>query len=171
MFYPSRHFNSIYEITPEFLFGEGVRALVLDIDNTLVTYGTETPTPPVVEWINAMRGSGIGITVASNNGRERVEKFCAGLDVFFTYKSGKPLTKCVTLSSEKFGIDKKSVGVVGDQIFTDVLCAKFSGAKAYLVTPLKSPENPFIRFKRLLEKPIIRSYKKRHPEQFKEAGK
>lgn len=171
MFYPSRHFNSIYEITPGFLAEEGVGALVLDIDNTLVTYGTEKPTEPVIEWINKMRGGGIGITIASNNGRDRVEKFCEGLDVFFTYKSGKPLTKCVTLSSKKFGIPKKSVGVVGDQIFTDVLCASFSGAKAYLVTPLNSPENPFIRFKRVLEKPIISSYKKRHPEQFKEAGK
>lgn len=171
MFYPSRHFNSIYEITPEFLRSEGVGALVLDIDNTLVTYGTEKPTAPVVEWINKMRDSGVGITVASNNGRERVEKFCDGLDVFFTYKSGKPLTKCVTLSSKKFGIEKSAVGVVGDQIFTDVLTASFSGAKAYLVTPLVSPENPFIRFKRLLEKPIISSYKKRHPEEFKEADK
>ena len=171
MFYPSRHFNSIYEITPEFLRGEGVGALVLDIDNTLVGYGTEKPTPPVIEWINGMRGAGVGITVASNNGRERVEKFCEGLDVFFTYKSGKPLTKCVTLSSKKFGIPKKSVGVVGDQIFTDVLTASFSGARSYLVTPLNSPENAFIRFKRLLEKPIIRSYKKRHPDQFMEADK
>ena len=171
MFYPSRHFNSIYEITPEFLKGDGVGALVLDIDNTLVGYGTEKPTPPVIEWINGMRGAGVGITVASNNGRERVERFCEGLDVFFTYKSGKPLTKCVTLSSKKFGIPKSAVGVVGDQIFTDVLTASLSGAKAYLVTPLVSPENPFIRFKRLLEKPIIRSYKKRHPDQFMEADK
>lgn len=171
MFYPSCHFNSIYEITPEILGRDGVGALVLDIDNTLVTYGTEKPTAPVVEWINKLRGGGIGITIASNNGRDRVEKFCEGLDVFFTYKSGKPLTKCVTLSSKKFGIPKKNVAVVGDQIFTDVLCASFSGAKSYLVTPLNSPENPFIRFKRVLEKPIISSYKKRHPEQFMEADK
>ena len=171
MFYPSRHFNSIYEITPEFLAGEGVGALVLDIDNTLVGYGTEKPTPPVIEWINGMRGAGVGITVASNNGRERVEKFCEGLDVFFTYKSGKPLTKCVTLSSKKFGIPKKCVGVVGDQIFTDVLCAKFGGARAYLVDSLGGKENPFIRFKRMLEKPIISSYKKRHPSEFGEDGK
>lgn len=171
MFYPDRHFSSIYDITPEILSGDGVRALVLDIDNTLVSYQTERPDKSVSEWINKMRGAGVGITIASNNNRRRVERFCEGLDVFFTYKSAKPLPKCIRLSCKKFGIGKREVAVVGDQIFTDVLCAKFGGARAYLVDPIDGRESRFIRFKRLLEKPIISSYKKRHPAEFLEDGK
>ena len=171
VFFPHRHFGSIYDITPEFLDAEGVRALVLDIDNTLVTYQTERPTDSVVAWIKSMRQSGVGITVASNNGRCRVEKFCEGLDVFFTFKSGKPKPKCIKLSCKRWGIEPHQVAVVGDQIFTDVACARFGGAKAYLVDSLGGRENAFIRFKRMLEKPIIKAYKKRRPGEFSEEKK
>ena len=171
MLYPDRHFFGIRDITPEYLAAEGVRALVLDIDNTLVTYQTARPTEDVIGWINDMRAHGVGITIASNNNRERVALFCEGLDVFFTFKSAKPLPKCIRLSCEKFGITPREVAVVGDQIFTDVLCAKFGGARAYLVDSLGGKENRFIRFKRMLEKPIISSYKKRHPSEFGEDGK
>lgn len=168
MFFPARHFDSVFDITPVFLGACGIKALVLDIDNTLVTYQTEKPTSEVIDWIGGMRRAGIGITIASNNKRPRVEKFCDGLDVFFTWKSAKPLPRCVRLSEKKFGIKRNEVAVVGDQIFTDVLCAKFSGATAFLVTPLKSPESAFIRFKRVLEKPIIKAYKKKHQSEFGE---
>ena len=168
LFSPKKHFHSIYDITPEYLHTVGVRALVLDIDNTLVTYQTPRPTDNVVEWINLMRSHGVGVTIASNNNRARVEEFCRGLDVFFTYKSGKPGSKCIKLSCKRWGILPREVAVVGDQIFTDVLCANLGGAVSYLVDSLGGRENAFIKFKRLLEKPIIRSYKKHHPDEFSE---
>ena len=168
LFFPEKHFGSIYDITPQFLDEVGVRALILDIDNTLVTYQTARPTERVIGWINEMRKCGVGITIASNNGHERVEKFCEGLDVFFTYKSGKPKTKCIKLSCKKWGISPREVAVVGDQIFTDVVCANLGGSRAYLVDSLGGRENPFIRFKRLLERPIIKAYRKRRPNEFPE---
>lgn len=166
MLYPTRHFESVFDITYEFLAQNKIKALVLDIDNTLVTYGTPEPTEEVKQWINTLMSNGIGISIASNNNKERVERFCRGLDVFYTYKSAKPLGKCIRLAKKRFSLDSKSIALVGDQIFTDVLCARASGANAYLVTPLNSPESAFIRFKRMLEKPILSHYRKLHKEEF-----
>ena len=45
-FMPDRCFDDIYMITPEFLLAEGIRAVLLDIDNTLVTYDDPEPTEP-----------------------------------------------------------------------------------------------------------------------------
>ena len=36
--FPDCYFHSIYDITPEFLKGKGIRGVILDIDNTLVFY-------------------------------------------------------------------------------------------------------------------------------------
>ena len=46
------------EITPEFLKGLGVRALLLDVDNTLSTYSSHKPAPGAVEWVKAMEDAG-----------------------------------------------------------------------------------------------------------------
>lgn len=43
LFMPDRVYNDIYEITPEVLTSQGIRALILDIDNTLVTYDDPKP--------------------------------------------------------------------------------------------------------------------------------
>lgn len=171
MFYPTRHFDSVFDITVDTLKSEGVRAVVLDIDNTLVPYKTEVPDEKVKNWIGSLRSAGIAVTIASNNNAARVEKFCSGLDVTYSAKSGKPLTKCIKVAMKESGAAKKEICVIGDQIFTDILCAGFGGTKSFLLTPIDQNENKFIKFKRMLEKPIISSYRKRHPEQFTEVKK
>lgn len=163
---PDVHFPDVYCITPDYLNGKGIKALVFDIDNTLVTYGTEYPTDKVKAFLSSLSDCGFGITIASNNHENRVDRFCRELNVFYTFESGKPSKKCVRLSCEKFGIGPGEVAVVGDQLFTDVWCAKNSGAFAIHVTPLKCRESSFIRFKRVLERPILKSYRHNHPEEF-----
>ena len=51
---------------------------------------------------------------------------------------------------------------MGDQIFTDVWCAKRCGARAFLVPPIKDKTNFITRFKRRLEKGILRRFYKKH---------
>lgn len=96
-FIPDIMFDSIHDITPEYLLSKDIRAVVLDIDNTLVTYGMPEPTAEVTNWIEALQAKGISVALASNNGRERVELFNKKLGVFTTYKSGKPSPRAVLL--------------------------------------------------------------------------
>ncbi|MCQ2770309.1 MAG: YqeG family HAD IIIA-type phosphatase [Clostridia bacterium] len=166
MFYPKKHFESIFDISPDFLSSIGIKAVILDIDNTLVTYGTTKPTDEVKIWLSSLKSCGISITISSNNNIERISKFCEGLDVFYTYNSAKPFGKCIRLTKKKYKVKRKEICIIGDQIFTDILCGNWGHIYSILVTPLVSPESSFIRFKRKLEKPVISSYKKKHPEEF-----
>ena len=50
---------------------------------------------------------------------------------------------------------------VGDQIFTDVWAARNSGVMAVLVPPINDKKDVFTKFKRLLERPILKKYEKR----------
>ncbi len=171
MFYPSRHFKNIYFITPEYLKERGISAVVLDIDNTLAPYGTATPGDDVKAWISGIKDAGINIVIASNNKRDRVELFCKDLDVIQMYNSKKPLPTCIKRIYKEFGTKPENVAVIGDQIFTDVLCASFGGAVSLHVTPINDSESKLIKFKRLLEKPILSSYRKRHRDEFTEEEK
>lgn len=163
-FSPDWYFASAFDITPGFLLSNGIKAVVLDIDNTLVTYGDAEPTERVVEWVSSLKSAGIKTAIASNNKKERVDLFNKKLGVFCTSRSGKPSTKAVRAACAEFSVAPTEVAVIGDQIFTDVLCANRADAVAILTSPIPYRENLFFRFKRGLEKPIINKFRKKHPE-------
>ena len=166
-FVPDFMFQGFWDITPEFIRALGVRAIVLDIDNTLVTYGMAEPTEQVIEWVKGMKDAGLLLSIASNNHEPRVAKFNEKLGLFTMCESKKPSRKAVKNACAHFGVKPYECVVIGDQIFTDVLCASRSGARSILVTPLPYDENLFFRFKRVCEKPFIRAYKRREARKSK----
>ncbi len=170
-FVPDFMFGSIYEITADFLLSKNIRALVLDIDNTLVTYGDAEPTDEVVAWVRGLENAGLKVSIASNNHEERVAKFNEKLGVVTMCESAKPSRKAIRRACEIFSVEPHECAVIGDQIFTDILCATRGGALAILVTPLKYKENLFFKFKRICEKPFIRAYKRREARSVKEKTK
>ena len=51
--------------------------------------------------------------------------------------------------------------MIGDQLFTDIWGGNRAGLTTVLVTPIDpSIEPPFVRFKRIFEKPFIRNERK-----------
>jgi HAD superfamily phosphatase (TIGR01668 family) len=161
-FVPDIMFENALDIKPDFLIEKGIRAVVLDIDNTLVTYGVAEPTEEVIAWIDSLKTAGLGVAIASNNHAPRVELFNQKIGVFATCESKKPSAKAVKAACEHFGLKPKETAVIGDQIFTDVWCARNAGSLAILVKPIPYPENLFFKCKRVLEKPFIRAYRKKH---------
>lgn len=161
-FVPDIMFDNALDISPDLLIAKGIRAVVLDIDNTLVTYGVAEPTEEVIAWIDTLKNAGLGVAIASNNHAPRVELFNEKIGVFATCESKKPSARAVKAACEHFGVQPSETAVIGDQIFTDVWCARNAGALAILVKPIPYPENLFFKCKRVLEKPFIRAYRKKN---------
>ena len=170
LFSPDYFFEYALDITPDFLKELGISTVVLDIDNTLVTYGEPYPTEDVKKWVGKIKSSGISVAIASNNRGDRVTRFNEALGTFAVCNSGKPSRRAVRIVCGHFSVKPEDVALIGDQIFTDMLCANRSGAKSILVKPLPYNENLFFRFKRLCEKPIINRFKKNHREKCFEKG-
>ena len=159
---PDYYFDHFYEVSPEFLKSIGVNAIILDIDNTLEPYENSVPGEKVVLWLDTMRAEGIGCAFVSNNGRERVELFNKALQLPAYYKAGKPFKKNLLNALNDMHSEVSHAAVMGDQIFTDVWAARNAGMKAILVPPIRDKRDLFTKFKRLLEKPILKSYEKRN---------
>lgn len=161
-FLPDEIFDNIYAITPELLKNAGIGALILDIDNTLVTYDDPKPTEPVAAWLDAMHTAGIRTAFVSNNHAPRVDGFCEGMDCYHHADSGKPSRRFLREAMAHMGSDVTNTAAIGDQLFTDVWAAKRTGIRAYLVPPIKDKTSLFFRAKRLLEKPFLRMYHKKN---------
>ena len=75
------YLDSIYGLTPELLEKLGIRALIMDLDNTVAAYNTMLPDDKVMEWFKTLRQAGIPIAVVSNNSEARVSRFCLPLGI------------------------------------------------------------------------------------------
>lgn len=162
---PDLYCDDIYGITPEYLKGRGVEAVILDIDNTLVPYEIAEPTDEVRAWLTALNEAGIKTAFVSNNHAPRVELFNKTLGYPAFPDSGKPFKKACRAAMEAMGSKPENTAIIGDQVFTDVLAGRNAGLNcALLVKPIKDKTNLFFRTKRLMEVPILKKYKKLHPE-------
>lgn len=150
-------FRKTVNITPEFLRSKGIKGLILDVDNTLALHDDGTPAPGIPEWIAEMKNAGIRLMIVSNNSAERVRPFAELLGLEFVSKGAKPLKKGYIAAMEKMGLKPTETAAVGDQLFTDIWGANFSGVISIFVEPmqLEGKKERFIRFKRVLEKPFL----------------
>ena len=81
LFTPTIVFERITCITPEFLGARGLRALILDVDNTLTAHGSQELPPDVAAWLDTMRAAGVKLTIASNNMPGRVAPFAKRVEL------------------------------------------------------------------------------------------
>ena len=158
---PDFRFEKFNDMTVDFLKKEGIVGIILDIDNTLEPYEHPLPGKHVIAWLESLKAEGIGCAFVSNNNRERVELFNKDLGLPAFPKGGKPFKKNILKAMEIIGSDKSNTILMGDQVFTDVWAARNSGIKAALVPPINDKKDLFTRFKRWLEKPILKKYEKR----------
>lgn len=159
---PDYMFRTFDEITPALLQSLGVTAILADIDNTLAPYEQAEPDERICSWISDLAAAGISIAFVSNNNCERVELFNRTLGVPAYWKSGKPFKKNLIRAMEAIGGTRKTTVMLGDQLFTDALAGHNLGIPAIIVPPIKDKTSAFFRFKRWLEKPFIRRFKKKN---------
>lgn len=164
---PEYRFDSYLSATPEFLRSIGVRGIVLDIDNTLEPYENPMPGDGVTAWLSALSAAGISAAIVSNNGRERVELFNSVLSLPAYWKAKKPFPGRVRAALSDMGVTPSESILMGDQVFTDVLAAHTAGIPAILVPPIRDKKDLLTKFKRVLERPVLRAYERRKKKEEK----
>lgn len=155
VFKPTFALRSALEITPASLKIHGIKALILDVDNTLTTHNNPVPADGVTEWIADMKKHGIKLIIVSNNNAERVVPFARMLKLRFVPNGAKPLPMGIHRAIKKLGLKKSEVCAVGDQIFTDILGANLAGIRSIFVYPIEPEKSRFFKIKRAIEKPLL----------------
>ncbi len=150
---PDRMLDSIYDLSPADLTDRGVRFVILDIDNTVAPYTVHAADERMVAWVQGLRDAGLELFVLSNNRGERPERFSSALGLPFRRKAWKPFTKHAKAVMAERGVAPRETAFIGDQIYTDVCCAKWCGAYAVLVRPIEF-HRFILRFRYWLEWPF-----------------
>ena len=134
--------EAVYDLTVPSLQAQGIKAVLVDLDNTLIAWNNPDGTPEMKQWLHDLRDAGIRIIVVSNNTKKRVqravEKF--GID----------------RAMKEFHYDKSEVVMVGDQLMTDIRAAHRAGIRSILVKPLVQHDSIKTQINRARERRVMR---------------
>lgn len=162
LFYPTVSVDGLNDITIELLQNLKVKALFLDVDDTLAIHGSQTPLDGSIEWVKLLSSYGIKLVIISNNFNRRVSPFAAKFGIPYMSFAKKPLPSAYKKAKNNLDIKLTSseCAIVGDQIFTDILGANLCGMKSILVDPVSDRKTITSKIKRKLESNIKRNLTK-----------
>lgn len=152
--YPKAYFNNVQEITIGFLLKNKIKALILDVDNTLIDYNKNL-SEDIIEWSKNMQGQGIRMYILTNSNKERkVEKVAKSLEIPYKLFAKKPFKKGFLEVKNILKIKEENIAVVGDQIFTDIIGGNSCKMFTILVDPIDKKDYWYTAWKRPLENKI-----------------
>lgn len=156
--FPKEMVESVRHINYDRLWEMGIRGLIFDIDNTLVTFDVKKPTEDIIEFLHTLTKKGFDICFLSNNGKVRVEGFCEGLGYPHIWKAKKPGIKKISEALAILGHKKTKVVIIGDQIFTDCFCGNRLGIYTILTKPIAKRDEWTVKLKRWPEKFVLKAF-------------
>jgi len=153
--------SSIYDIDVSFYKKLGIKALLVDLDNTLDHNKVALPGEKTFLWRDAVKREGIRIFILSNNSGQRVGRYATALEVEHRCFMRKPFAGPLKRFLKEEGFAPEDVLLIGDQIQTDILAGNGAGVRCILTEPLDpTHEPPWTVFNRLFDKPKRKKIKK-----------
>jgi HAD superfamily (subfamily IIIA) phosphatase, TIGR01668 len=159
--FPDAYIDSIDELDIWQLKDRGIRALIIDIDNTIIEWNVTVPDERARRIINEAKAVGLKVCLLSNGTRKRVIEFANALNVPYVYNAGKPRKSPYRKALRLLGVKPEEVAAIGDQIFTDVLGGNRLGMYTILVKPISTKEAKWTRFMRKFEGIVLDRYNRR----------
>ena len=162
LFCPNYRCQRISKIPIAWLKQEGIKAIILDLDNTLLPWNENVPSEENIFWVQKVKEAGIRVVLLSNNGGERLQVISKKLDVGAIGWGIKPLSRGFKRALRFLKVQTHGeVLVIGDQLITDVFGAKKMDFKVLWVESLSKKEFIFTRITRKLESMLIKQLAKK----------
>ena len=171
-FIPTIYKETIFDVDYIKLYESGIRLILTDLDNTLVSYKNNVADENLIGWIESRKKEGFEIMIISNNSsEERVKDFAEKLNILYLARAYKPLKcgfkKILKKASRKYL--PIEIVAIGDQLMTDVFAANRMDYTSILVKAIdRKTEKWTTRFNRMLEMHVLKRIKKKYLKLYEE---
>ncbi|MDR2515262.1 MAG: YqeG family HAD IIIA-type phosphatase [Christensenellaceae bacterium] len=126
----------LFEVDLDALRALGVRALLLDADNTLCFWHSLQIPDETLLWLRQAKAMGFALAVVSNARTRRLQPLAARLGLPIFHRAMKPLPFALLRAAKALGMPPKHCAMLGDQLLTDLPAALLCGMRRVLVEPL-----------------------------------
>lgn len=134
--------GNVLNLTLEDLQQRGLRGIILDVDDTLVSAYSRQLSAELHSWIEALRPQ-VKIWLVSNNlNQPRIAQIGNDLQLPYLWGAGKPSRRKLRQAAQAMEMPVNQIAMVGDRLFTDVLAGNRLGMYTVLVEPMINPGDP-----------------------------
>ena len=152
-FYPSQIFDSVSSIPLEQLKQQGIKGIILDLDDTLIPQNSNEISIERSIWLKEAISNFKVYLVTNNRSLKRIQMFQTRFNIPAIIKAWKPGTKGLLSAIKQMNLNFDEIVMIGDRLFTDVLAGNRVNVQTFLVTPIQKPK--FLKWVRTLEKKMI----------------
>ncbi len=159
MLCPHRYCGRVSEVDPAELKSLGIRAVLLDLDNTLVPWQGHDVPEDVLDWLERLRAAGLRLYLVSNTrfGR-RLRQLSERLQIPCVRRAWKPRRRGFRNALAALSVAPEHTAMVGDQMFTDVLGGNRLGLYTIMVRPMARREFVGTKVSRFVERRLLRRF-------------
>ncbi|MBN3925778.1 YqeG family HAD IIIA-type phosphatase [Nostoc sp. NMS4] len=135
-----RHIHTLAEIEIDKIKICGVKGIILDLDNTIISEDDRYLSPYAEDWITQAKLAGLQFFILSNGKRRyRVKYWSHRLDIPALSPAKKPFPPAFRQAIAYMRFPAKHILVVGDSLHTDFMGALLSGCGFIQVATLPHP--------------------------------
>ncbi len=149
-YFPYEYCKSVYDIDYEKLYQSGFRALIFDVDNTLVHHGDDAD-EQIEEFFISLHKMGFKTLLLTDNDEERVQRFNKNINTLYICDANKPEPEQYINALKMLNAEKKQAVVIGDRMFRDILGANNAQLASVMVKYITTGEEKWLGWNRYLE--------------------
>jgi HAD superfamily phosphatase (TIGR01668 family) len=157
---PTLIVSDIRTINLDSLWEHGIRALIFDLDNTLMAPRTGRLDDSMIAWLDAVEAKGFKCIILSNNKKQSYIKLAAEQFRFpIIGHAAKPRRAHARRALGLLGVEAHQAAMIGDRPLTDIWVGQRMGMYTILVDPLTmASEHRVVKVLRRLEKLFVRHH-------------
>jgi len=144
---PQLMYESIYDIDFGLLWDDGIRHLIFDVDNTLISYADSDVSIQCINLFKSIQSIGFeSILLMSNNSSvDRIERVAKQLDLPAITFACKPFVFTMRRLLNHRSMNIQEVALIGDQLLTDVLLANTFKIISVFVDPIDTNHLSYLK--------------------------
>ena len=151
---PDIYQKSVYALKYDKLLKRGIKCILFDIDNTLVSSKSVDINDKVKELFNTMKHIGIKPIIFSSSNKRRVSLFTDALDIEGYSNAYKKSLENMNELLSKY--KESEIAIVGDQMIPEIVFGNKVGITTILVNPISTKDSISSHARRFRERRIMR---------------
>lgn len=153
---PSLRLKTIYDLNFNWLKSRSIKAVISDLDNTLVPWRDYTVADDLAQWFDSLHREGFRTVILTNaRPSPTIRQMSKLLNTPVVEGARKPISR---FFRKALSLTQTSPGescVIGDQVFTDVLGGNIIGCHTVLVERIGNREFVGTKIMRVIEKAFL----------------
>lgn len=152
---PDIYQKSIYAIDYDNLHERGIKCLLFNIDNTIVTYGSSEATSRLINLINDLKVN-FKIVLFSDvsSSRMKILKNVLGCDMY--HHPVKAKEKNIIDIMKSYYLEEPEMAIISDSLIRDIYLGNRVGITTILVNPISKNTGFFAHINRGKEEKVLR---------------